>query len=71
MKRSRNTMNKAFMMNNYGRGHESYEKSYNHQPPFGQGGSNARSNYYNSVPNNDEINPNSGFYYKCRSEKHY
>jgi hypothetical protein len=61
-------MNKAFMMNNYGRGHGSYEKSSNHQPPFGQGGSNGRSN---NVLNNNQINPNFGFYHKCESEKHW
>jgi hypothetical protein len=29
------TMNKALMMNNYGRGHMSCGKCYNRQPPFG------------------------------------
>jgi hypothetical protein len=30
-----NIMNKALMMNNYRKGHGSYGKSYNRQPPFG------------------------------------
>jgi len=63
-----NIMNKALMMNNYGKGHGSYEKNFNHQPPLGQGGSSGRSN---NVLNNNQINSNFGFYHKCESEKHW
>jgi hypothetical protein len=63
----KSTMNKALMMNNYGRGHGSYGKSYNHQPPFGQGGSSVQNN---SAPNNNQINPNFRFSHKCGNEEH-